>query len=449
MITKLKLKLSKDMHLVELLKGSSISFGLKVFGMLLGYISMLFITNIYGAKEFGILSLIITIISIFAIIPKFGMENALIRMVGELFSLKQYEEIPRLFKKVFFFTLLLSIIFSVCLFLISKDIAVIILDKEYLSTNLKTATIAVATSTMITIMAATLQGLKKTKEFIFIHTVLLQLVFLLFLICDYYFSLSSDVIKIYVYSNITTSIISIYVVLKFLKKIKTSSETKTTKFNFINVLSIAFPMLLSGSFAMIMGWTDIVMLGIYKTEADVGIYSAAQRVAALTSLSLIAINSIAAPKFIEFYSKKDYSGLEKIAKQSTKIIFYTSFPLLLAYLIFPEYIMSFFGDEFTAGATVLVLISVAQFVNAVSGSVGYITQMTDNQKVFSNILLIAAILNVVLNYSLIPIYGINGAAFATMVSLIFWNTTLVIFIKYKLGFWTVCLPSFKRIKIDG
>jgi O-antigen/teichoic acid export membrane protein len=73
-------------------------------------------------------------------------------------------------------------------------------------------------------------------------------------------------------------------------------------------------------------------------------------------------------------------------------------------------------------------------------------QMTDNQKIFQNVIIVASIINILLNYILIPKYGINGAAIASMFSMIFWNVTLVFIIKQKLGFWTIYLPKIKRIK---
>lgn len=447
MIKKLKIKLSEDKHLSELLKGSLNSFFFKILGMAVGYVSMLYITNRYGAKEFGILSLLITIVSIFAIIPKFGMENALVRIVGELNSLKFISQIPIVFKNVLIFSSVLALIFAFILFYLSNYIATDILNKPYLVQYIKIVAITVVTTTMTTIISATYQGMKKTKEFILIQALLLQLIFLLFLFINGYVNVSNNVVTIYVYASIVTTILSFYFIVKTLNSFMQKEENSQTKYNLKSVIFTAFPMLLSGSFAMLMSWTDIVMIGIYKNEVDVGIYSAAQRMAALASLSLIAINTIAAPKFVEFYSKGDIVGLEKIAKQSTKIIFFTSFPLILVYFIFPEYIMGLFGNEFMVGSTVLIFISIAQFVNAVSGSVGYIMQMTDNQKIFQNVIIFASIINIILNYILIPKYGINGAAIATMVSMIFWNITLMIYVKIKLGFWTIYIPSIKRIII--
>ena len=71
-------------------------------------------------------------------------------------------------------------------------------------------------------------------------------------------------------------------------------------------------------------------------------------------------------------------------------------------------------------------------------------QMTNNQKVYQYIIILAFIINLILNYILIPIYGINGAAFSSAVAMAFWNLALVIIIKQKLGFWTIYIPFIPR-----
>ena len=102
--------------------------------------------------------------------------------------------------------------------------------------------------------------------------------------------------------------------------------------------------------------------------------------------------------------------------------------------------MGVFGEEFIIGKTALVLITIGQFVNAASGSVGNIMNMTGREKPLRNILVIASILSVLLNYLLIPMYGINGAAVANMVSVVFWNLTAVIYTKVKIGINSFYLP---------
>ena len=163
----------------------------------------------------------------------------------------------------------------------------------------------------------------------------------------------------------------------------------------------------------------------------------------LSTIPLIAINAIATPNFVEFYSKKDMQGLKNTVQNSTKLIFLTATPVLLILVFFSKEILGFFGEEFVAGYLALIYLCVSRFINAISGSVGYIMQMTDQQIVFKNVLIIAFIINILLNFVLIPIYSFTGAAIASSIAMIFWNITLAVIIKKRLGFWTIYLPLIK------
>ena len=70
--------------------------------------------------------------------------------------------------------------------------------------------------------------------------------------------------------------------------------------------------------------------------------------------------------------------------------------------------------------------------------------MTGNQNIYASILFIGAVLNIVLNLILIPLYGINGAALASMSSLIIWNLSMVLVVKKKLGFYTFYIPFINK-----
>jgi O-antigen/teichoic acid export membrane protein len=449
MFEALKKKLNKDKHLSELTKGSITALLLKIISLSIGYISMLYITNVYGAKEFGSFTLSLTMVSIFALIPKLGMDNALVRIIGELNTHKYFSELMSVSKRVLIATGTLSLLFVLFFYQLTDSIVEKFNQGEYLGEYMKIASVAIFTTTIITIISAIFQGLKRTKEFIFVQTILNQFILIIFLFVNSELRVVDYVITVYVYSNIVSAIISMFLLSRLFKSLSSTATVKSYKYNYRRIFEISAPMLFTGALGMLMGWTDIIMLGIYTNEANVGVYSAAQRLAGITSLSLVAINVIAAPKFVEFYVKKNLKGLEKIIRQSTKLIFLTSFPILLIFITFPRSILSLFGDEFVIGWAVLILISIGSFVNSFSGSVGYIMQMTDNQKIFRNVIIVATIINIILNFILIPNYGINGAAFATMTSTIFWNVVLVIIIKNRLGFWTLYIPFLKALASGG
>jgi O-antigen/teichoic acid export membrane protein len=102
--------------------------------------------------------------------------------------------------------------------------------------------------------------------------------------------------------------------------------------------------------------------------------------------------------------------------------------------------LGIFGREFQTGSFALRLLTVGQFINAISGSVGLILLMTAQERVFHKIIIATTIINFVLNVLLIPKYGVNGAAFVSMVSTVFWNLSAVYFIKRHHNIFTLYIP---------
>ena len=186
------------------------------------------------------------------------------------------------------------------------------------------------------------------------------------------------------------------------------------------------------------------MLSHFKTPLEVGLYDIAYKVSILTLIFLLAVNAIATPKFSELYKKKDLSELKKIVRQSSKMIFFCSVPIVAVLLLFPEQILGLFKDEFIAASTALVILACGQFINAISGSVGNLLKMTNHQVDFQYIALFATVMNIGMNFYLIPRYSINGAAFASALSMAFVNIVAMIVAYRKLGIVTLYVPGFSK-----
>ena len=206
---------------------------------------------------------------------------------------------------------------------------------------------------------------------------------------------------------------------------------------------MSIPLMFAQSVQFVMSWTDKLMLGSMSTLEDVGIYHTAFKLSMFAAVALMSINSIASPKFAEMFANNDMIGLRKVVRQSTIMIFWTSAPLVIIFFMFPEFLLGLFGNEFKIGVTAFILLSCGKLFSSFSGSVGNILQMTGNQNILAKILLCAAILNIALNLYLIPKYGINGAALASMISIIVWNSGMILAVKKKLGFYTFYIPFVK------
>lgn len=186
-------------------------------------------------------------------------------------------------------------------------------------------------------------------------------------------------------------------------------------------LRTSLPMLLVAGFLLLLKRTDVVMLGILAGAEDVGTYNAAARTANLASFVLIAVNAIAAPSIAALYDRGERAKLQDLADTVAHFIFWPSLIVVVGLVLLAPVILGWFGEEFVAGQTVLVVLAAGHLVNVGVGSVGYFMNMTGNQDEMARVVGVAAVLNIGLNAVAIPLYGALGAAVATAFSMAGWN----------------------------
>ena len=444
------LLLDKDFS--ELFKGGSISLFLRFGGLALGYILTLIIAKLFGARGLGDYVLAITILKLFSVLAKFGLDTASIRFIASFASQEKWKSVLDLRKKVLSILSITSVVASLLMYFLADSIADLInINVKYIKIN----AFFVIPMVFFMLHYESLRGLKKIAEFSFFYRISQALISIVSISIIYQFSSNSEV-PIYAYLT-SVFIVSILAYLSFkyhlLKRIDDKQSSAEAMMSYSKLLRISIPLMFAESVQFIMVWIDKLMLGNMASSQEVGIYFTAFKLSMIASVSLMAINSIASPKFAEKFVNNDIIGLKKVVKQSTKMIFWTSVPLVVIFFMFPEYLLGLFGEEFKIGVTAFIFLSCGRLVSSFSGSVGNILKMTDNQNIFGLLLFFGAIINICLNLFLIPsnnilsiygISGINGAAFASMCSLSFWNLAMVFFVRRKFGFYTFYIPFIKK-----
>ena len=87
-------------------------------------------------------------------------------------------------------------------------------------------------------------------------------------------------------------------------------------FDMGRLLRTSMPLLLMNSMTLMLGWTDVLVLGIWRDAAEVGIYGIAMRVALLTAFILSAISVVVAPQFAALHAEGNPAALRRLAQQS-------------------------------------------------------------------------------------------------------------------------------------
>jgi O-antigen/teichoic acid export membrane protein len=117
-------------------------------------------------------------------------------------------------------------------------------------------------------------------------------------------------------------------------------------------------------------------------------------------------------------------------------VIYICLPVLVVMIIFPsQVIFSIFGNNYIAGYTALTVLAYAQLINIVTGPADQVLMMTGHQVDMLWISISMFVVNIIANGLLIPIYGIVGAAIATMITYGGVSILSIIRVKMKLGFW--------------
>jgi len=168
----------------------------------------------------------------------------------------------------------------------------------------------------------------------------------------------------------------------------------------------------------LMHWMDIMMLGYFTDATTVGLYHPATRTAGLLRTVLVAFMGIFAPMMAEYQRKGHLEEMNRLYKLVIRWIISLTLPLAVIMIIYSKKVMLLFGGQYLESAHVLSLLTMATFIQSFIGGSGHTLSMAGYPKINMVNSVIALCVNVILNYIWIPVYGITGAAYATLSSMI-------------------------------
>jgi len=432
----------------ELLRGASTTLILRVLGVACSYAFSLAVARMYGASVLGLFSLAVTVGSVFSLLGLFGTNTAIIRFVAAGGIRENRADILRLQRRTAVLVAAVSAVAGGILFFMSPYLAAGVFGKPRLRIAFQVTACAVPFASVMALNAGSLQGLKRIRDALIFRTVFppaVSGVCLALLTC----AVARDYM-VPVYANALSlgagAVVSWVMWQRGAARAASRPASQETlrpaagASRVGDLVRAAIPMFLTSGMFFVMDWTDILMLGAYVGERDIGVYRVASKLALLTSFNLVAVNSIATPKFAELFWAGEKDRLRSLAQFSAKMLFFSSVPVCAGLIVFAGPAMGVFGSEFVRGVQLLIILAAGQLVNAMAGSTGPLLNMTGHQKVFRNIICSAALLNIVLNFILIRRYGVLGAASATAASVILLNIASSVVIRRIFGFWLVFIP---------
>jgi PST family polysaccharide transporter len=183
------------------------------------------------------------------------------------------------------------------------------------------------------------------------------------------------------------------------------------------LLKDSWPLIISGLAVIVYMKIGQIMLGNMTSDKELGIYSAAVRLSELWYFIPMAIASSFFPTIVHSRENQSERAYHRRMQLFYDIMAGSAYAIAIPFaLIAPFLVTTFFGAEYAEAALILrVHIWALVFVSlGVARSRWLMAENMTRFSMFATIL--GAIVNVGLNYWLIPQYGALGAAWATLIS---------------------------------
>lgn len=170
---------------------------------------------------------------------------------------------------------------------------------------------------------------------------------------------------------------------------------------------------------LVFSYTDTVLIGYFKTGADVGVYRVALQLTTAATFTTHAILQTIWPKVSRWSRTGEILLIEESLSRAFSYSLVLAIPVLAGGVLLGDRLLYFFyGAEFTRGYLVLVIFLVVQVVNVFQYFFTNYLSALDHQKDSFKVTAAAALANIILNFMLIPVIGITGAAVATLVTMV-------------------------------
>jgi O-antigen/teichoic acid export membrane protein len=420
-------------------KSTSWSFAGKLASKFFAFIYTVIIAHILIPEEIGTFYLAVSIVNIIFIFTDLGIYNSLIRYIPYLYGKEEYGKLRDMVKIGYVGGGGMTLLFTAGVFIFSSDIATLINAPE-IEPALQILSLFLILKELFIVTRGTLTGRKRIKDS---HTLE---------VLQNFFKMAITIPIIYIVGQTSVSLslgfvisfamimpLGFYWVWKEVRSWPTSTKENKyeNKINFIReVIQFGIAISLVGAMWAFIQYSDRVMLGYFDVSmSDIGVYSIVFGLISLIIIFPSSVTSIAKPLIAEFHGMGEKKNIMKIISTTFDWTIILMMPIVIVLLAFSEFLLNvFYGNEYTTGKTALIIISLGVFFNysfiICKGALAAMGKL----KIQIKCAFIAAALNVGLNVFLIPEYGIEGAAFASMISMAVFSACIYKYSHNILGF---------------
>ena len=205
------------------------------------------------------------------------------------------------------------------------------------------------------------------------------------------------------------------------------------RYETVHWIAVSLPIFMVEGFFILLTGSDVVIVGMFLPPEEVAVYFAAAKTLALIHFVYFAVKAACAHRFSKLYHSDQREAFEAVVRDSVLWTFWPSVLMSAFLLVTGHFLLSLFGDSFSSGYPLLIILMVGLLARASVGPVDVLMNMSGQQRICALVYGTTFSLNVMLNFLMIPVWGLYGAALATTGAMIFETVTLSLVVRQRLG----------------
>ncbi|MFZ1386361.1 MAG: oligosaccharide flippase family protein [Thiolinea sp.] len=413
----------------SLLWQSAFSIIARFAGVGLNFAVAIVITRTLPMNEAGMLFMLMTLVTGISLFSRVGVEQWLVREVAGLPEDGLAQAQLRYLHSAFRLLLFTSLVFMAIWLFLSPVIKRTLFDGDIQLSLLWTAVLGIFFFNLVMTNSAFMKAAHHISESLLIQNALPAVCMMLAILLFWpWFPVNQNYLWIYTLSLALAGIASFYWLRAWLPSVKTREQPLPRQ----EVFQSAIPLAPVSYFAFMMLWADTLMTGWLLTNEDVALFTVAARLSFVSGFFLGALDATIYPRLLRIH-KQNPEKLRKFFWQATLLVagVLTVVTLIIAAVGKP--VLAVFNEGYVQAATTLIILLLGQLVRGLGITFSFMFIIREQVRYLNILLFVALLANLLANWLLIPQYGIEGAAMATLAAnLLLTGGVIVFFFKNRL-----------------
>ncbi|WP_417866264.1 lipopolysaccharide biosynthesis protein [Xanthomarina gelatinilytica] len=201
--------------------------------------------------------------------------------------------------------------------------------------------------------------------------------------------------------------------------------------NVSRILKYTTLIIVAGSVANVILEIDKFMINRYEAIENVAYYGVAIYIATVIGVPYRSMYQIVNPLTAKLLNEKNKIDLKILYQKSSLTLFIISGFIFLMIILNINELYKLINESYVDGLIVVFIIGLTKLSDSLLGNNNAILFNSDYYRMVLVLGVFLAVLTIVLNMVFIPLYGINGAAFATFIAILIYNISKILFVYFK------------------